>query len=169
MGAAAMDRWGFLRWRRTLGYTQEEAGAKLGVTRGTIQHWERGATRVPLAIELACLELTRRWKQRPGFGPVNLVYADSRVSSRMSFLHCELYSHNDAAFEQALPLSATPNFINPFIMEDGGDVVWTAAELLRECERRKDEARIGGEGPDRGPSPKAEQPAPNPDDSSGSR
>lgn len=134
-----MDRWRFLRWRRTLGYTQEEAGAKLGVTRGTIQHWERGMTRVPLAIELACGELTRRWKQRPEFGPVNLVYADSDVSSRMRLLHCELHSNNDAAFVQALKLSATPNFIHPFIMEDGGHVVWTVAELLHECERRRGE------------------------------
>jgi DNA-binding XRE family transcriptional regulator len=140
-----MDRWEFLRWRRTLGYTQEEAGAKLGVTRGTIQHWERGMTRIPLAIELACRELTRRWKQCPEFGPVSLVYADTRVSSRVRTLHCELHSNNESAFVQVLLLSATPTFINPFIMEDDGDVIWTTAEIRLECERRTREQRGSGE------------------------
>src|SRR5258708_1983631 len=79
-GDDAMDMWDFLKWRRTLGYTQEEAADKLGVHRGTIQHWERGITRVPQAVDLACEELTRRWKQQPEFGRVNLVYADGSVT-----------------------------------------------------------------------------------------
>jgi DNA-binding XRE family transcriptional regulator len=54
-----MDKWELLKWRRTLCYTQTEAGEKLGVNRGTIQNWERGNTRVPKSIELACRELTR--------------------------------------------------------------------------------------------------------------
>jgi DNA-binding XRE family transcriptional regulator len=58
-----MDSWGLLKWRRTLGYTQAEAGEKLGVNRGTIQNWERGNTRIPKSIELACQELARQWKQ----------------------------------------------------------------------------------------------------------
>lgn len=137
-----MDKWEFLRWRRTLGYTQEEAAEKLGVARGTIVNWERGSTRIPQATELACCELTRRSKQRPDFGPVNLVYGDGRVSSRTPLLQCEAYSNNDAAIERALSLS--PSAISPLIIEVGGDVVWTAPELLRECERRRDELRQPG-------------------------
>ena len=44
-----MDKWEFLRWRRTLGYTEEEAADTLGVARGTINNWERGGTRIPQA------------------------------------------------------------------------------------------------------------------------
>ena len=118
-----MDKWDFLRWRRTLGYTQEEIGEKLGVARGTINNWERGVTRIPQAIELACCEITRRAKQRPDFGPVNLVYGDRRDTSRTPVLHCELFSNNDAAIERALKLSY--NFIAPMIIEDGG---WPAPD-----------------------------------------
>src|SRR6266852_8189795 len=64
---SAMDMWEFLKWRRTLRYTQAEAAEKLGVNRGTIQNWERGHTRIPKSTELACHELTRQWKQRPEF------------------------------------------------------------------------------------------------------
>lgn len=151
-----MDKWDFLRWGRTLAYTQEEAAEKLGVTRSTINNWERGATRIPKAIDLACHELTRRWKQRADFGPVNLVYSDGRMSSRVSRLRCELFSNNDAAINQAFHLME--NVINPLIIEDGGSVVWSASELLRECERRRDESHL-----DRPPlkprtKPKGDQP-----------
>ncbi len=137
-----MDKWEFLRWRRTLGYTQEEAGEKLGVARGTIVNWERGTTRIPQAIDLACCELTRRSKQRPDFGPVNLIYSDCRVSSRTSLLQCELYSSNNAAIGRALNLSQS--CVNLMIIEDGGSLIWSASELLRECERRRDEVRLPG-------------------------
>jgi DNA-binding XRE family transcriptional regulator len=74
-----MDMAEFLKWRKSLGYTQEEAGKKLGVSRATIQNWEKGVTRIPRAAELACLQVARRWKQRPEFGPVALVYTDGPV------------------------------------------------------------------------------------------
>jgi DNA-binding XRE family transcriptional regulator len=72
----AMDLWGFKKWRRKLGYTQVEAGEKLGLSRGAVQYWESESRPVPLAVELACQELLRLWKQRPEFGPVTLLYAD---------------------------------------------------------------------------------------------
>src|SRR5712692_2539060 len=81
-GGHAMDMWDFLKWRRTLRYTQAEAAEKLGVNRGTIQNWERGVTRISKAADLACLELTRRWKQRPEFGAVSLIYAETPVSQQ---------------------------------------------------------------------------------------
>ena len=134
-----MDKRQFVRWRRTLDYTQEEAAEKLGVARGTIANWEGGVTRVPQAVELACLELTRRWKQRPDFGPVSLVYTVEKESSRTSSLQCALFSNNEAAIKEAIKL--LENVIPPLIIEDGGGVVWSASELLRECERRRDEAK----------------------------
>jgi DNA-binding XRE family transcriptional regulator len=134
-----MDKSQFARWRRTLSYTQEEAAEKLGVVRSTIMNWEGGATRIPQVVELACLELTRRWKQRPDFGPVSLVYALEKESSRRPSLQCAVFSNNEAAIKEAIKL--LENVIPPLIIEDGGGVVWSASELLQECERRRDESK----------------------------
>jgi len=143
-----MDKWEFLRWRQMLGYTQEETAQKLGVVRSTINNWERGIARIPQAVELACHELTRRWKQRPEFGPVNLIYADGHLRSG---LHCELFSNNDLAIKQAIKICE--NFFNPLIIEDGGTVVWSASELLRECEMRRDALNPTRGSPKPGPKP----------------
>ena len=150
-----MDMWEFLKWRRTLRYTQAEAAEKLGVNRGTIQNWERGVTRISKAAELACHELTRFWKQRPEFGPVALVYAEGPIwqpadsPSSVSVLQCERFSNNDAAIEQASRLGRTPQFVNPLILDKSGGVVWTSPELLSECDRRAKEARAQREAADR--------------------
>jgi len=166
-----MDKWDFLKWRKTLRYTQAQAGEQLGVNRGTIQNWERGITRISRSAELACEELTRRWKQRPEFGPVTLVYADSPIWQQaegpynVPVLQCERHPSNDAAIEQASRLKGSPHFINPLIVEEGGGVVWMGPELLRECDRRAEEVRARretavrnghgqGTGPPNPPAPK---------------
>jgi len=143
-----VDARNFLEWRKTLAYTQVEAAAKLGFTRATIQNWERGSTRVPRFVELACLELTRQWKQRPEFGAVALVYSEEPIwpksdhSTHEVFVQCELYSNNEVAIRQALRLSKNQNFINPLIIDPDGGVVWSTPELMHECERRRQEARV---------------------------
>jgi DNA-binding XRE family transcriptional regulator len=165
-GGHAMDMWDFLKWRKTLRYTQAEAAKKLGIHRGTIQNWERGITPISKAAELACLELTRQWKQRPEFGPVNLIYAEAPVSqqpndpSRTALLQCELYSTNEAAIWRALQLMETPNFINPLIIEKDGGIVWTTTELLREGERRTVEAKRKHETPEARAGPSSDQTMP---------
>jgi DNA-binding XRE family transcriptional regulator len=65
-----MDQWDFKKWRKTLEINQVAAGEMLGLSRGAIQQWESDIRPVPRAVELACQELLRRWKQRPGFGPM---------------------------------------------------------------------------------------------------
>ena len=92
-----MDQWDFKKWRKKLGLNQVMAGEMLGLSRGAVQYWESDLRPVPRAVELACQELLRRWKQRPEFGPVTLLYSDgpiSQVDSRPSgdlILRCELY------------------------------------------------------------------------------
>ena len=134
----------FREWRNALGYTQLEAAAKLGFTRVTVQNWERGRTRLPKFIELACLELTRQWKQCPEFGTVALVHSEKPFwpnpddNTRQIFIECELFANNEIAIRQALRMSKTKNnFGHMLIIERGGDVLWDAPALVRECEIRK--------------------------------
>src|SRR5882757_3498695 len=86
-----MDQWDFKKWRKRLGINQVEAGEVLGLSRAAVQYWESDIRPVPRAVELACSELLRRWKQRPEFGPVTLLYADSPLSlpSGDLVLRCE--------------------------------------------------------------------------------
>jgi DNA-binding XRE family transcriptional regulator len=138
-----MDASEFLSWRKALRYTQAEAAEKLGVSRATIQNWEREFTRVPKMVELACLVLTRRWKKRPEFGPVALIYADEPMwlgphcPTRAASLQCESYASNEVALRQAIRLSKGLGFCNPFLIERDGGIIWTTRDLLRECKRRR--------------------------------
>src|SRR5260370_35594889 len=75
-----MDLWDFKKWRRQLRYTQSVAAEKLGLSRGAIQYWEAEIRPVPLAVELACKEMQRLWKQQPAFGPVTLFHSDQPQS-----------------------------------------------------------------------------------------
>src|SRR5258708_16625372 len=68
----------FRDWRKRVGLTQSEAGAKLGVSRGTVQNWETEVNAIPSIVETGC----RIWEEqlrriRPDLGPVTLVYADA--------------------------------------------------------------------------------------------
>src|SRR6266849_5513691 len=136
----AMDLWRFKEWRRKLGYTQSVAGEKLGLSRGAVQYWESEIRPVPLAVELACQELQRLWKQRPEFGPVTLIYAnhaDDPVSQETSasvgsiLARSERHPNNESALRSAVrPRETTPLFI-ACIMDDDGDVIWSGPELLR--------------------------------------
>lgn len=135
--------WDLKKWRRMLGYSQFEAAEKLGVSRGAIQHWESERTRIPFAVELACEEITRYWKQRPGFGPVVLIYADEPIwpepdyPSRVLCIQREWHANNEATIKRACRLRGTPNCVSPFVTDRDGRVVWSSAELFSECEKRK--------------------------------
>lgn len=143
-----MDLWDLKKWRRKLRYSQFEAAEKLGVSRGAIQHWECEADPIPHAAELACEEIARRWKQRPEFGPVVLIYADEPMwpepdcPSRVLCLQCELHPNNEVAIRRASRLREAPNFVNPFVLDEDGESVLTSSELMSECDKR--------EGPNRG-------------------
>ena len=141
-----MDLWGFKKWRRELGYTQLEAGEKLGLSRGTVQYWESEIRPVPLAVELACQELQRLWKRRPEFGPVTLIYAnytDDPMSLEPSasvgsmLVRSERHPNNESALKSAARPSETMTFFIPFILDDDGNVIWSGPELLREIDARK--------------------------------
>jgi transcriptional regulator with XRE-family HTH domain len=57
-----MDGRGFRKWRKQLGFSQEEAAKHFDVTRATIQNWEYEITSLPGAIDRACQECVRRLK-----------------------------------------------------------------------------------------------------------
>jgi len=137
-----MNMWDLKKWRRMLGYSQFEAAEELGVSRAVIQHWECERTPIPHAAELACEEITRRWKQRPAFGPVVLIYADEPVwpepdcPSRVLCVQCELHPNNDAVLLRVCRLREAPNFNSALVIDEGGEVVWYGTELLSECDKR---------------------------------
>src|SRR5258708_17667441 len=140
-----MDQWDFKKWRKKLGINQVVAGEMLGLSRGAIQYWESDVRPVPRAVELACQELLRRWKQRPEFGPVTLIYADGPISqadplSREDLvLQCEPHPNNESAFSRVVRLRETMNMYIAFIVEDDRTVIWSGPELLQECDAKKSE------------------------------
>ena len=144
-----MDLWDFKKWRRKLRYTQTEAGEKLGLSRGAVQHWESEIRPVPVAIELACQELLRLWKQRPDFGPVTLLYADdaddpisleTSASVRSMLARSERHLNNENALKSVARQRETMTLFIAFIVEDDGNVIWSGPELLREIDARKNAA-----------------------------
>jgi DNA-binding XRE family transcriptional regulator len=142
-----MDVWEFKKWRKKIGYTQVEAGKKLGLGRAAVQIWENEIRPIPFAVELACQELWRHWKQRPEFGPVTLLYADDPVWQQgaapggVLLLQSERYANNENAIKRAVWLRETLILVTPLIVDDDGYVVWSGPELLRECEARKEGRR----------------------------
>jgi DNA-binding XRE family transcriptional regulator len=141
-----MDLWGFKKWRRKLGYTQVEAGERLGLSRGAVQYWESEIRPVPLAVELACQELLRLWKQRPEFGPVTLYYADSAddpISLEISaavgsiLVRSERHPNNENALKSVARQRDTMTLSIVFIVEDDGNVIWSGPELVREIDARR--------------------------------
>ena len=130
-------------WRKILGYTQEQAGKALGVTRATIQNWEYESSSIPVAVQLACSVLLRRWKQRPEFGPVTVAYtgvplslaAQARVQAQDETLTCERYSSNRDAFSRLMDLKNSTAIFNPIILDDAGCAVWSGEALMKECEK----------------------------------
>src|SRR6266850_3287854 len=141
-----MDQWDFKKWRKILGINQVEAGEVLGLSRAAVQYWESYIRPVPRAVELACQELLRRWKQRPEFGPVILLYAEgsiSRVDTLSSgdlVLRCEPHPDNESAINRIVQLRETVSEFMPFVLEDDGTVIWSGTELLHECDALKERA-----------------------------
>src|SRR5882757_10408413 len=142
----AMDLWDFKKWRRELGYTQVEAGEKLGLSRATVQYWESEIRSVPPAVELACQQLLRLWKQRSEFGPVTLLYAeygDDPISLETSasvgsiLVRSERHPNNENALKSAARQRETMTLFIAFIVEDDGNVIWSGPELLRQIDALK--------------------------------
>ena len=131
-----MDAGAFKKWRKHLSYTQEEAARHLGVVRSTIQHWEHKVTALPGAIDFACDECVRQWKQRPDFGPVLLVYTYAPIwptSDAPPVLHCEPHPDNDVAIQRLVQLRKEQSPANAWMLEEGNNVIWNDPELLLEC------------------------------------
>ena len=138
-----MDQWDFKKWRKKLGINQVAAGEMLGLSRGAVQNWENEIRPVPRSVELACQELLRRWKQRPEFGPVTLLYADGSVLQADSIPHSDLvlrrepHPDNESAVSRVARLRETMKLHMAFIVEDDGTIIWSGPELLQECDTRE--------------------------------
>ena len=134
-----MDTKDFAAWRQRVGLTQEEAAAKLGVTRTTIQNWESGATSIPNTVEAGCQIWEQRLKQEnPEVGPVTLIYSDGPMfvnpygpRQRLAMMHQEPYATNAAAISRIQQLWGREDFYNPFVIESSGKPLWNIVELGR--------------------------------------
>jgi transcriptional regulator with XRE-family HTH domain len=137
-----LDSWDLKKWRKKHGFNQFQAAEKLGINRGGFQNWEREVRPISRAVELACQEITQRWRQRPDFGPVILVYADGPILQQsdetycVPLLRCDRHPNNEDAIEEAGRLGLDPLLVNPFILAENGSVIWDTPELLDECNRR---------------------------------
>jgi transcriptional regulator with XRE-family HTH domain len=137
-----LDSWDLKKWRKKHGFNQFQAAEKLGINRGGFQNWEREVRPISRAVELACQEITQRWRQRPDFGPVTLVFADGPILQPsdepycVPLLRCDRHPNTEAAIEEAGRLALDPLLVNPFILAEDGSVIWDTPELLDECNRR---------------------------------
>ena len=128
-------------WRKLLGYTQQQAANQFGVTRPTIQNWEYEITPVPVTVDLASRQLLRRWKQRPEFGPVTLVYASAPLSPMpnsvdpLPTLFCRRYPDNNASFLGIFELRSSSDFFNPMILDETNLIIWSGPQLMEQCEK----------------------------------
>jgi hypothetical protein len=126
-----------LDWRKRLGFTQSEAGQKLGVTRATIQNWESESTPIPGAVETGCQIWEQELKKRPEFGPVTLIYSDGPMfvnpygPNRLAMMQRELYPTNAEALERIYDLWGREDFHSPLIMAESGEIAWNVVELTR--------------------------------------
>lgn len=137
-----MDRWDFRTWRKRLGFTQTVAAEKLGLSRGAVQYWESQVRPVPLAVELACRELTHHWKRGPEFGPVILLYGDHAETETLPgpnsvLMRAERHPNNDCALRSASGARDGATLFLGFIVEDDGNVIWSGADLLDAIDARK--------------------------------
>jgi len=116
--------------------TQAIAGEMLGVTRVTIQNWEAGTTRIPIAVESMCDMHEKRLKMRSDYGPVTLIYHDAPLwqplygPARVPRVSRELYPNNESALSRVGELMTGGSFHNPLIIDESGDVVWTSKQIL---------------------------------------
>lgn len=62
----AMEKEGFAAWRRWMGWSQDQAGKHLGLSKRTVQLYEKGRQPVPKTVELACEALTRGIREYAG-------------------------------------------------------------------------------------------------------
>jgi len=109
----------------------------------TEQNWESESTPIPLSIRAHCDELTRRWRQRPNYGPVSLIYSDGPMAqplwgtARVPMMLNEPYPTNEEALRRACQLKTTSGpFVSPFICDAEGSLIFNGHELLQECDRR---------------------------------
>jgi transcriptional regulator with XRE-family HTH domain len=68
----------FKAWRKAMGWTQTEAAIELGISRGSVELYERGSRRedgrpveIPRTVALACAALTHGLEPWPNKRPAS--------------------------------------------------------------------------------------------------
>lgn len=123
--------------RENTGRSQDATAQFLGVSRATLQNWERGTTAIPGAVDHALKTWERRVRQETaGHGPVTLVYSDGPFFRSVygpqqpgERLFSEQYAFNSQALLRVRELARGRDFYNHFIVERGGSTLWDELEL----------------------------------------
>jgi DNA-binding XRE family transcriptional regulator len=129
------------KWRKRLGYTQEEAAERLGVTLVTVRNWENSEAgeAIPTWLPTLCDRLERRWKQKnEEYGPVALLYCDGPMTQpiwgpvRPPTMHREPWPTMKDAITRAVQLTGSEPYHSGLIVDEDG-TIWGSRELAEEC------------------------------------
>lgn len=133
-----MEAEAFKQWRERTGYSQSAAAMRfLQVTRTTVQNWEAGATQIPPSVEAACKAWDRRLRQEdPVIGPVILFFSNGPMFRDFgdgplgsAVVNQERLASNNQALVRVRRAWGDYDFQDPFIIDRGGDMLWTSEEL----------------------------------------
>lgn len=127
----------FREWRERFELTQGDVAKRLGVSRNTIQNWERGTSSLPATLDDLCAVWTERLeKERPELGPVILCYSDGPMfvnpygpRQKLAMLQHEPFPTNAAAVARVKLLWHRSDFHGPFILEKSSKFLWNQVEL----------------------------------------
>ncbi|KPW54937.1 Uncharacterized protein ALO80_00772 [Pseudomonas caricapapayae] len=132
----------FRAWRKELNLTQEAAGARFGVSRFTVQKWERDQLGIPSYVEYLWMKIKRETKQRLEDFPVQLVYVTGEPWLRDGEPHAQIvledFPNNTAMLRQVHQYLNAGNTLHlASVIEKGKPeiLIWTRDELLKEIEQ----------------------------------
>ncbi len=134
----------FRQRREKVELSQADVAVLLKLSRSTVMAMEASDNPVSPSIAVAMEHwFERRWRQRPLFGPVTLVYSDGPMfigqgNYRVPMMQCEPFGTNAEAVARVCELyNRGAKFFNPLINSDGGHrIVLNSMEIAKAYERK---------------------------------